>query len=504
MSFWTDARVLEALAPVGAAPAQPGAASALDYAAVSTDTRTIPTGALFVALRGEKFDAHEFLARAVDAGAAAAVVERVPPGAPAIPYYVVPDTLVALGFLARYYRRQLTARVCAITGSNGKTTTKELTRAALATRFRTHATTGNLNNLVGAPLTLLATPPDAEAVVVELGTNAPGEVARLGAIAEPDACIVTGIAEEHLEGLGDLEGVLREETSILPTLRRGGFAVVADEPPALAQRARYLGAHTLVAGLTVRADPALRGEDVRISPEGKVTFRWQGRTVELALPARHNARNALLALGVGLEWGVDPPAAVTSLRSVRPGKMRGEIARYGNLTVLVDCYNANPSSMLAAVDTLAALSGRGRVAVIGTMRELGPRSADLHREIARAFAGGRLDLVVATGDFYDAFEPFAATMGERLVRVHDPLEAFPVLQARLRGDEVVMIKGSRGVAMERLLPLIERTWGASHPHGEAARPREGSDHQPDGQERPEGRAPGATPGGSDAAHRGGN
>ncbi len=499
MSFWSDARVRAALELPGAATAH-----ALDYAAVATDTRNLPADALFVALKGERFDGHEFIGKAVEAGAAGAVVERIPEGAPEIPYYVVPDSLVALGTLARYYRRQLTGRVLAITGSNGKTTTKELTRAVLASHFRTHATAGNLNNLVGAPQTLLAAPADAEAIVVELGTNAPGEVARLAGIVEADACIVTGIAEEHLEGLGDLEGVLREETSLLPTLPRAGFAVVADEPPALAQRARYLGAHTLVAGWTVRADPALRAEEVRIGPEGNVAFRWQGRPVELALPARHNARNAMLALGVGLEWGVDPGAAVASLKSVRAGKMRGEIARYGNLTVLVDCYNANPSSMLAAVDTLAAMSGRGRVAVIGTMLELGPRSAALHGEIARALARGSLDLVVATGDFYDAFEPFAAEMGDRLARVHDPLEALPVLEARLRGDEVVLLKGSRGVAMERLLPVIERTWGASHPHGEAARPREGSDRPPDGLERPEGRAPGATPGGSDAAHRGGN
>ncbi len=462
MSFWTDARVLEALAPTGAAPAHPGASVALDYSAVSTDTRTIVAGALFVALRGEKFDAHEFLARAVDAGAAAAVVEHVPAGAPEIPYYVVPDTLVALGFLARYYRRQLTARVCAITGSNGKTTTKELTRAALATRFRTHATSGNLNNLVGAPLTLLATPPDAEAVVVELGTNAPGEVARLAAIAEPDACIVTGIAEEHLEGLGDLEGVLREETSILLTLPRSGFAVVSDEPPSLARRARELGARTLAAGWSEHADARLRAEDVRIAADGHVAFRWQGRDVHLSLPARHNARNALLGLGVALEWGADAERAVEALTSVRAGKMRGEVAVFGELMVLVDCYNSNPSSLRAAVDTLAAMPRRGgRVAVIGTMLELGPRSDEIHREAAEHLAGGGLDLVVATGAFYDAFAPFAAELGERLVRVHDPLEAMPVLEARLRGNEIVLLKGSRGVALERLLPLLQARWGSA-------------------------------------------
>ncbi len=465
MSFWTDARVREALAPIGLAPAHPGAPVALDYSAISTDTRTTPAGALFVALRGEKFDAHDFLAEAVAAGAAAAVVDHVPPGAPEIPHYVVPDTLVALGLLARFYRRQLTARVCAITGSNGKTTTKELVRAALATRFRTHATAGNLNNLVGAPLTLLATPLDAEAVVVELGTNAPGEVARLGAIAEPEACIVTGIAEEHLEGLGDLEGVLREETSILTTLPRDGVAVVSDEPPALAQRARELrgaGSRTLAAGWTALADPTLRAEDVRIAGDGHVAFRWQGREVHLSLPARHNARNALLALGLAVQWGADADAAVEAVKTVRAGKLRGEVAVFGELMVLVDCYNSNPSSLRAAVDTLAAMPRRGgRVAVIGTMLELGPRSAELHREAAGYLADSPLDLVVATGAFHDAFEPYAVRMGARLARVHDPLEALPVLEARLSGQETVLLKGSRGVALERLLPLMQARWGSA-------------------------------------------
>jgi len=476
MSFWSDARVREALEPLSAPTPL-----ALDFSGVATDTRSLSTAALFVALRGERFDAHDFLERAVAAGAAGAVVDHVPAGAPAIPYYVVADTLVALGRLARLYRRHLSARVCAITGSNGKTTTKELTRAALATRFRTHATAGNLNNLVGAPLTLLATPPDAEVVVVELGTNAPGEVARLGAIAEPDACIVTGIAEEHLEGLGDLEGVLREETSILLALPRSGFAVVSDDPPALAQRARELrgdGARTLAAGWSEHADPALRAEDVRIAADGHVAFRWQGRDVRLSLPARHNARNALLALGVAVEWGADPDRAAEALTSVRAGTMRGEVAVYGELMVLVDCYNSNPSSLRAAVDTLEAMPRRGgRVAVVGTMLELGPRSAEIHGDAAVALARSGLDLVVATGDFYEALEPFAISMGERLVRVHDPLEAMPVLEARLRGDEIVLLKGSRGVALERLLPLMQARWGraseTTSPGGGAAAARGG-------------------------------
>lgn len=461
MSFWTDARVRAALS------LEPGPAAALDYAAVSTDTRAMPQDALFVALRGERFDAHDFLRQAVEAGAAGAVVERIPDDAPRVPYYVVPDTLVALGRLAQYYRRHLSARVCAIAGSNGKTTTKELTRAVLASALRVHATKGNLNNLIGAPLTILSAPADAEALVVEIGTNAPGEVARLAAIVEPDAAIVTTIAEEHLEGLGDLEGVLREEGAVLNFLPADGFAVVGDEPPMLPEHARaVLADRVRVAGWSELADPALRAEDVRMDGNGNVRFRWRGREVALALPARHNARNALLALGLGVEWGVDPDAAVAALATVRAGRMRGEIHRYGALTVLSDCYNANPGSLRAAVDTLRALPrGGGRVAVVGTMLELGPRAAEIHREAARALADADLDLVVATGEFARAFAELAPAMSAALVRVAEPTEAARVLAERLHGDEVVLLKASRGVALERLLPLLEERWGVPRTDG---------------------------------------
>ncbi|HEX7120628.1 MAG TPA: UDP-N-acetylmuramoyl-tripeptide--D-alanyl-D-alanine ligase, partial [Longimicrobiales bacterium] len=285
--FWTDAAVRRALGLGGSAPRT--------YSAVSTDTRTLSDDALFVALRGERFDAHEFLAEAAARGARGAVVERVPADAPdSLVYYEVADTLEALGHLARHYRRALGARVCAVAGSNGKTTTKELTRAVLATRYRVHATEANYNNLVGVPLTLLAAPADAEALVVEVGTNSPGEIGRLARIVEPDAAIITSIAEEHLEGLGDLEGVLREETAILDGLPPDGVAVVADEPPELAERARALAPRVRVGGWSERADAELRAERVELDEQGRTGFHWQDRTVRLAFRGRPNARNALL------------------------------------------------------------------------------------------------------------------------------------------------------------------------------------------------------------------
>ena len=242
MSRWNDAMVREALG-LGS-----GVATVV-YSSVSTDSRQIAAGDLFVALKGERFDAHNFLADVAGKGASAAVVTHVPEGARKnFTYYIVPDTLVALGQLALYRRRKLGAKLCAVTGSNGKTTTKEILKAMLSARYRVHATTGNLNNLIGVPLTLLAAPDDTEVIVAELGTNSPGEIAQLARIVEANTAIVTAISEEHLEGLGDLRGVLEEETALLPSLPRDGVAIVADEPPELAAAARAKAPHVRVAG----------------------------------------------------------------------------------------------------------------------------------------------------------------------------------------------------------------------------------------------------------------
>ncbi len=453
---WTDAMVREALG-LETSPSDVDVA----YETVRTDTRALESGSLFVALRGERFDAHEFLAAAAEAGARGAVVERIPDEGPTgLVYYRVGDSLEALGRLARYRRRRLDARVCAVAGANGKTSTKELARTVLATRFRVHATTGNLNNLVGTPLTLLGAPDDAEALVVEIGTNAPGEVATLRDIVEPDAAIVTNVSEEHLEGLGSLEGVLAEETSILEAIGDGPV-IVGDEPPELAARARRMASRVRVAGMTERADGDLRAEDVRLDEDGRVSFRWRGREVRSGYRGRHNATNALLALALGEAWGVSLDAAVGSLAAMVPQKMRMEIHRYGALRVVADCYNANPSSLRSAVDLLASLpAGSGRVAVVGTMKELGAESDRLHREAAEGIVAAGVDQIVATGAFVPAFEPLAERLGSRLIRVDDPMDAFDALAARLEGDEVVLLKGSRGVALERLLPKFEARFGA--------------------------------------------
>jgi UDP-N-acetylmuramoyl-tripeptide--D-alanyl-D-alanine ligase len=437
------------------------------YPRISTDTRTLQAGDLFVALRGVRFDAHEMLSEARSAGAAAAVVSRIPEDAPReLRYFVVPDTLRGLGALGRYRREASDARVIGVVGSNGKTTTKDLIRAALATRYTIHATQGNLNNQIGVPLTLLAAPLDAEVLVVEMGTNEPGEIEILSSIVRPDAVVVTSIGEEHLEKLGSVEGVLEEELSALLGLAKSGIALVAEEPEALPQRAAaLLGAGRVrVAGLSEQADLRPEGgrEGIEVLADGTTRWSWRGHSLRLPLPGRFNVRNALLALGVATEFGVAEEEAVRGVEGVTSAKLRGEWHDIGKLRVLADCYNSNPPSVKAAVDLLAALPAGGRkVAVLGTMREMGAQTAALHEQVAGEVAGrlGKgIDVVVATGAFVEAFDRVSPGVEPRIIRCFDPVEAYEALAGHLDGNETILLKASRGEALERWLPLLRREW----------------------------------------------
>jgi UDP-N-acetylmuramoyl-tripeptide--D-alanyl-D-alanine ligase len=460
---WTAAEVERALGTGGTGEGE------ADYTGISTDTRKIAEGSLFVALRGANYDAHDFLAVASDAGATAAVVSRMPDVQPSgMRLYLVDDTLHALGRLARHRRRALAGRVVAVAGSNGKTTTKELLRAALGGTLRVHATEANLNNQVGVPLTLLAAPEDAEVLVIETGTNEPGEIALLGAIAEPDLALITSIGEEHLEGFGSVAGVLEEELAILPSIRPGGEGFVADEPDELPGRARaILGDRLHLAGFSESADLRPEGE-VGVRADGSTEWRFRGVDVHVPLPGRHNVRNALLALGVAEALGVPLEEAARGIGAMSSPKMRNEWRRVGTVGVLADCYNSNPPSLRAAVELLASIPSSGaKVAVVGTMRELGDHADELHREAAATIAGlvgNGIDRVVATGDFVAAFAGLREQLGDRLVAAEDPIQAYEELRPRLQGDETILLKGSRGVALERIIPLIERDF---HPQAGA-------------------------------------
>ncbi len=448
---WTDADVRRAL---GLKPelADPD----LSFTGVCTDSRLLAEGQLYVALTGERFDGHDFVADARSKGARGAVVSRAPAGDTDVRLYPVDDTLVALGQLAAHRRRRLSAPVVAITGSSGKTTTKDMTAAALSASKRVHATRGNLNNRVGMPLTLLSVPDDAEAVVLELGTNEPGEIRLLVQVARPDIGVITTVGESHLEKLGSFEGVLEEKLDLLRGVAEGGRCVVGDEPAVLSERARALCSRLRVAGWSERADEDLRPADAEVDVFGGYEFRWRGETVSLPLIGRHAVTDALIALAVADLLGVEPKDAVRGLASADTNPLRGEVRRMGSLTLIVDCYNANPQSVEAALDVL---EGQGadarRVAVLGTMLELGAESERLHRQVLEDALGREIDLVVATGGFAKAAAALGVADGPELITAPDWREAYPALRDRLEGDEIVLLKASRGVALEGILPLLE-------------------------------------------------
>ena len=443
---WTLDRVRDALGT------GPGGGAAL--AGISTDTRAVRAGELFVALAGETFDAHDFLAQAVEAGAAALVVsDAARAAALAVPTFVVPDTLVALGDLATHRRRAWGGTLVAVAGSNGKTSTKELLKAALGSARRVHATRGNFNNRVGLPLTLLAIPDDAEVVVAEVGTNVPGEVAILRAICEPDVALVTSIGEEHLEGLHDLAGVLREEASVFDGVP---LAIAPAAQPEVAAAARPLAGRVVEAGLDagdVRAERwALRADGT-----GELTFA--GVEVHVPLRGAHNVRNAMLALATARELGVAPADAARGIAAMPQPSMRMAWEAIGDLVVLNDAYNANPPSMRAAFELVAAVAdARPRVAVLGTMLELGDATERLHREVAREALAGKFDVVAGVGLFAEAL-PAEGAGDPRVLTAPDAEALWPLLAPRLAPNAFILLKGSRGMRLERLVPHLT-TWAA--------------------------------------------
>jgi UDP-N-acetylmuramoyl-tripeptide--D-alanyl-D-alanine ligase len=448
LSF-TDEEVLSATGATrrGAAPAAP-------FTAVCTDTRALSRGCLFVALKGERFDAHAFLSSAREGGAAAVVVEAgrtVPEGLCA---YEVPDTLAALGALARHHRRRFRVPLGAVGGSNGKTTTKEMVAAILATRGPALRTEGNFNNEVGLPLTLFRLAPAHVAGVVELGMNHAGEMTRLARVAEPDAAVLTVVQPEHLEGLGSLEGVAAAEGELFRALGPGATAVVnLDDAHVVAQAAGL--PRVLTFGRAESADVRL----VRVDLHGRdgmtahVQVRGEVHPVRLHFVGEHNAQNAAAAFALCLALGYAPAECRAGLEQARPYARRLNVLDApGGVTVIDDCYNANPASMAAALDTLDELAPGGRAfAVLGDMLELGAGEKDDHVGLGK-LAGKKADVLA----FFGPRSADGCAADVTGVRRHF-LEVEPLvewLRSLLQPGDVVLVKGSRGMRLERVVAAL--------------------------------------------------
>ncbi len=430
------------------------------FAGVFTDTRAPVRGGLFVALRGENFDGSNFLPQAVQGGAAGVLVpsDAVAKAPPGVAVLSALDTGRALGSLAAAWRRQLAeVRVVCITGSTGKTSTKELIAEVLAAAGPTLKTEGNLNNEIGVPLTLLRLGPAHRYAAVECGMNHLGEIARLAAWADPDVGVVTNAGPVHLEGVGSLEGVAHAKGELFHALRDQGVAVANADDARVLQQARLSRRKLVSFGASYGADVRLiaahhQGLGLRVELE----FSGARHHVELKLIGTHNGGNAAAAAAVGLALGLDAETILRGLaHATTPGRrMRPERMHNGAL-LIDDCYNANPSSMKAALLTLTHLvQGKGRaIAVLGDMLELGPTELDLHRDVGRFAAGAGLSLLVCFGARARALGEGAQEAGlsaDSVECVDDAQEAVRLVQSRARPEDVVLIKGSRGMKMERI------------------------------------------------------
>jgi UDP-N-acetylmuramoyl-tripeptide--D-alanyl-D-alanine ligase len=374
---------------------------------------------------------------------------------------VVPDSLRALGDLAAYHRRRMPARVIGITGSNGKTTTKEMTAAIAAERWRVLRSEGNLNNLVGLPLTLLGLEPGDEVAVVEMGMSHAGEIRRLAAIAAPQVGVVTNVGPVHLEGVGDLAGVAAAKGEILEGIAPGGTAVLnADDPATPAMAARWSG-RLLSFGLGATAD--VRAEGIETAPHGTdfTLVLADGGRARVRLPwiGEHNVRNALAAAAAARCLGADGAQIRAGLEKARPAAMRFEIGTIPpGVTVVNDAYNANPASMRAALAALSRLPGAGRRAlVLGDMLELGAAAPAEHRELGRAAAAAAPALLLAVGAFAAEVAGGARAAGlspSAIATAPDAEAAAALLAAWLRPGDLLLLKGSRGVRLERVLERL--------------------------------------------------
>ena len=435
------------------------------FGEVVTDSSKVKRGSVFVALKGERLDGHRFVGDAVRRGARCVIVHRHLYGSVFKDAAVVKvrDTLRALGNLAHYRRETLAPKVLAITGSNGKTTTKEMVAAILEQasvggqrlRGKVLKTEGNFNNLVGLPLTLLRLRKRDAVAVVELGTNHPGEIARLAEIADPDMGMITSVAAAHLEGLSSLAGVAREKGALYQRVRAGGtIAVNLDDP-----WARRLGAQFKGRKITYGAGGRVRAESWRSLGAGGMllNLRAGGRRtrVRLNFLGGHNVANALGAAALAYGFGASLPAIRRGLQSARPFPMRMQIEEWRGIGIINDAYNANPASMQAAIKTLVEIERRGeRVAVLGDMFELGAHARKQHRQLGRRVAEARLDRVYLLGAQAHRVKQGALEGGmpsDRVIIGKNHIDIARRLRSHVKRGDWLLFKGSRGMEMEKVL-----------------------------------------------------
>jgi UDP-N-acetylmuramoyl-tripeptide--D-alanyl-D-alanine ligase len=429
----------------------------------SIDTRTLDPGDLFFAIRGERFDDHDFVANALARGARAAVVARSKVTdlldlAHNHTLLIVDDPLIALQTLATAVRRHWNKRVIGITGSAGKTTTKEAVAEVLSSRFSVLKSQGNLNNEFGMPLQLLKLEPEHEIAVIEMGMSHSGEIAALARIAHPDWGIVTNVGSAHAQNFPDsMAGIARAKYELVQSLPASGVAILNCDDPYVGQFGRDFHGRSIYFGMGPCADPRAANIE-ELGTEGvrfQVTAGEEQATVTLALLGRHNIWNVMAAIAAGLEAGIPLADCAIAAGRLRPPDKRGEVLSIGDATVINDCYNSNPEALKSMIATLAAMPAKRRILVAGEMLELGPGSAALHRECGRVAAESSIDLVVGVRGSAQYIVEAAREAGALAIFLASPLEAGEWLKAELRPGDAVLLKASRGVGLEQALRVLQ-------------------------------------------------
>jgi UDP-N-acetylmuramoyl-tripeptide--D-alanyl-D-alanine ligase len=436
-------------------------AGALMVSGYSIDSRTVAAGELFFAVRGDRFDGHDFVEGAAERGAVAAVVSRarvasLPDAALAIPLLIAEDPLAALQALATHVRRQWGKRVVAVTGSAGKTTTKEAVAAALGVKFNVLKSHGNLNNGFGLPLQLLRLEPEHEIAVIEMGMNHSGEIAALARIAAPDWGVITNVGTAHIENFAEGQaGIARAKFELVAALPSNGIAFLNCADPYVSQFGRdfqgrvvYFGDGPCANPQVLEAIEDLEGLHIRYRAgehEGQFTLHLLGG---------HNTSNAMAGLAVAIEAGADADLAAAALESLTAGDKRGEMIEFDGITLLNDSYNSNPEALCSMIRTLSTRPGTRRILVAGEMLEQGERGPELHNLCGRAAAEAGLDLVVGVQGNAVHLASAACASGVTAVFLSDAVAAGIWLRNNLRPGDVVLVKGSRGVHLERAIEAL--------------------------------------------------
>jgi len=448
MNYWTVKHLEEATAGVWLT--QP---NELNITGISTDSRAIKPGNVFVALKGENFDGHDHLDQAITRGACAAIVSREIPSS--IRLYKVDDTLAALQQLASHYRdalRNSGTKVIAVTGSNGKTTTRHLIHAVLSAQLSGSQSPNSFNNHIGVPLTLLAASPEDDFVVAEVGSNHPGEIKLLAKILCPDAAIITNIGTAHIGNFGSREAIADEKSNLLNTIEPDGLAVIPNDEPLLDQAIENIVDRVQI--MCIGNDVQCTGQSSGMPAQLIVLAGGEHMDISLPLLGEHNITNALVAIAIGQWLGLDSNTITDALAKIQPVDMRAQIIKRGDITFINDAYNANPDSMRCAINMLANIETPGRrVAILGDMFELGDLGPDAHRAIGEQLVelGGRIDLVVLIGKLsMNAAHALSQEKVQTFVQYNDQLPR--LVAAMLQPDDLVLIKASRGMALERLIP----------------------------------------------------